>query len=134
MGKPVQFGCVINLPAGMMTSSPPEFAPTVPVDKKLVIEFITVRAVMPKGQIPYVLIQTGTANLGAPGTIQNNWHIAFNSGPLSTSGLNDEYFATHQVTMRAMGGDDIGLTVSRNSPAGEASFAVSYGGMLLNKP
>lgn len=134
MGKPVQFGCVINLPAGTANSSPPEFAPVVPSDKRLVIEFITIRAVMPKGQIPHVLIQTSTANLGAPGTIQNNWHIAFNSGPLGTSGLIDEYFATHQVKMRAMPGDDIGLTVSRNSTAGEASFAISYGGMLLNAP
>jgi hypothetical protein len=133
MGKAVQFGCVIKLPAGTSTLSPPECAPVVPADKKLVIEFITVRATMPKGQIPYVLLQTSAAKLGAPGTIQNNWQIAFNCGPLSATGVTDEYFATHLVKMQAMPGDDIGLSVSRNSTTGEATFAINYGGQLMNK-
>ena len=132
MKEPVQFGCVINLPQGTATGTPVDCAPIVPSEKTLVIEFITVRAVMPKGQVPLVIIQTSLTNLGAPGTIQNNWHIAFNSGPLSTTNLTDEYIATHQVKMRAMSGDDIGLTAARNSTSGQATFSVSYGGVLVS--
>jgi hypothetical protein len=132
MKDPVQFGCVITLPSGTATSSPADCAPVVPSDKKLVIEFITVRAILPKGQIPYVLIQTSLTNLGAPGTIQNNWRIAFNSGPLPATTASDEYFATHLVKMRAMSGDDIGLSVSRNSNTGQATFEINYGGLLLD--
>ena len=132
MKQPVQFGCVINLDPGTATSSPPEFAPVVPAGNRLLIDFITVRAVMPKGQIPGVILQTGTKNLAAPGTIQANHHIAFNSGPLNSSGVTDTYVATHQVTMRAMSGDDIGLTVTRNATTGTATFAVNYGGLLIS--
>jgi hypothetical protein len=132
MKEPVQFGCVINLNAGTATSSPPECAPVVPPDKSLVIEFITIKAVMPKGQVPEVLIQTTGINLGAPGTTQNNYFIAFNSGPLSPTSATDTYFATHQVKMRAMPGDDIGLSVARNSTSGQATFSISYGGILVS--
>jgi hypothetical protein len=130
MKEPVQFGCVITIPEGSSTNSPPECAPVVPQDKRLVIDFITVRAVVPKGQVPEVIIQTSTANLAAPGTTQNNYYIAFNSGPLSSA--SDIYTATHQVTMRANSGDDIGLTVTRNGTAGKAIFSVSYGGLLVS--
>ena len=131
MRKPVQFGCVIVLQPGTAVSTPPEFAPVVPANKTLVIEFITIRAIVPKGQIPEVILQTSISNLGAPGTIQNNNYIAFNSGPLNVSGVSDLYVATHQVKMRAMAGDDISLSAMRNMTTGEASFAINYGGVLL---
>ena len=132
MKEPVQFGCVITIPSGSATNSPPECAPVVPQDKSLVIDFITVRAIVPKGQLPEVIVQTSNTNLGAPGTIQNNYYIAFNSGPLNSTSASDLYTATHQVMMRAMAGDDIGLTVTRNATTGQAIFSVNYGGYLLS--
>jgi hypothetical protein len=132
--QPVGFDFTITLPQGTGTSSGTDPAPIVPTDKILVIEFLTIRANLPTGQIPHVIIQTSAFKLGAPQgtTIQNNHRIAFTSGPLKGTALTDEYFATHQVKMYALGGDDIGINFSRNSTSGQAFAVVGFSGYLVD--
>jgi len=132
--QPVGFDCTITLPAGTATSSGTDCAPVVPPDKILVIEFLTIRANLPTGQIPHIIIQTSVFKLGAPPgtTIQNNHRIAFTSGPLKSTAVSDEYFATHHVKMYALGGDDIGINFSRNSTSGEAFAVIDFSGYLVD--
>jgi hypothetical protein len=124
----VQHSCVCSIPGGSAIDTD---SVLVPLGKRLVIEFVSVHALLPTGQIPEVQVFTGTGAL--PGGTTSMGHQIALTGPLA-SAVTDIYQASQPVRLYADPGSEVLIHVARNQTGGAATFKVTWTGHLVDLP
>jgi hypothetical protein len=129
--QPHQHQCDVVLTSGVASSAnlrvaPPctEFMP--PTGKRLVIELVTVRAIVPAGQIPSLMVGTSMPQIGG-GSFKILHRMDL--GAAYTSTVIDRYFATLPVRLYA---DFVDLTMLRDNSSGEAHYNVTWSGHFVD--
>lgn len=106
---------------------------TVPSGRRLVIEFVSVRAYLPTGQTPEVQIFTGTGGFPSGTTTSFGHWIALPVTPIP-SGPDDFYHASQPVQLYADPGSSVTIHVARFQSSGTAVFEVGFSGHLVTLP
>jgi hypothetical protein len=127
--EPVQHKCVCVISGGSATTTD---TVTVPSGRRLVIEFVSVRALVPIGQTPEVQIFTGTGGLPS-GTTSMGHSIALPVTPVP-GGSVDVYHASQPVRLYADPGSGVTIHVARFQTTGTATFEVTFSGHLVTLP
>ncbi len=129
--EPVQLGCLCVILDG---SSGNQDDIQVPVGKRLVIEFVSVSAVLPTGQIPRVRILTETSRLPLGTTVFLQHDIALTVGPLARPAVSsDEYHGSQLVRLYADPETTVRIEVIRgDAVTGSATFVVRWTGYLVD--
>jgi hypothetical protein len=97
----------------------------VPAGKRLVIEHVSMRAVMPAGQKPISVQITDTRHF-------NQYLVSFFQG--TSIGGHDIYIASQAVRQRVPPGERVCLSFSRNSVDGVADVRWGISGYFINYP
>jgi hypothetical protein len=127
--EPVQHKCVCVITSGTAIATD---TVAVPSGRRLVIEFVSVRTILPTGQTPEVQIFTGTGGLPS-GTTSMGHSIALPVTPIP-SGASDVYHASQPVRLYADPGSDVTIHVARFQTTGTATFEVTFSGHLVTLP
>ena len=130
--QPVHHECVGTIPAGVAISgdvTPPILClyTTVPSNKRLVVEFVSVSVVAPAGQTPSVQIGTATAGLPS-GNAAIDHEIALLEVSAGTA------TASQPVKLYSDPGSSVEIIVARNDTVGSLVFDVTWSGHLVDFP
>ena len=107
------------------------FSWTVPEDKQLMIQWISVTVHMPVNQIPDVRLATSSRPLG-PGTNSMLHNIGI-PGPVKASGtIRARHERSQPVKLYARPGTRVTLFVGRNINSGTATSVVSWPAQLID--